>query len=111
MISRSNSARAPKIWKISLPPDVVVSMFSVVLKADPPVVEAGDRLDEVGEGTPQSVEAPYDQGIAGPDVVEGVVQPGALKAFSGLLVAVIWWVSESAVGMSGATMATLVNEE
>jgi hypothetical protein len=31
MISRSNSASAPKIWKISLPPLVVVSMFSVRL--------------------------------------------------------------------------------
>ena len=28
IISRSNSARAPKIWKTSFPPDVVVSMSS-----------------------------------------------------------------------------------
>ena len=31
MISRSNSASAPKIWKISFPPLVVVSMLSVRL--------------------------------------------------------------------------------
>jgi hypothetical protein len=31
MISRSNSASAPKIWKMSFPPLVVVSMFSVRL--------------------------------------------------------------------------------
>jgi hypothetical protein len=31
IISCSNSARAPKIWKMSLPPLVVVSMLSVML--------------------------------------------------------------------------------
>jgi hypothetical protein len=30
MISRSNSASAPKIWNISFPPDVVVSIASVI---------------------------------------------------------------------------------
>ena len=28
MMSRSNSARAPKTWSANLPPEVVVSMFS-----------------------------------------------------------------------------------
>jgi len=31
MMSRSNSANAPKIWKMSLPPEVVVSICSVRL--------------------------------------------------------------------------------
>src|SRR4051794_15117115 len=31
MMSRSNSASAPKMWKINFPPEVVVSMFSVRL--------------------------------------------------------------------------------
>jgi hypothetical protein len=31
-MSRSNSARAPKMWKISLPPGVVVSIFSCKLR-------------------------------------------------------------------------------
>jgi hypothetical protein len=30
MISRSNLARAPKMWKMSFPPDVVVSIASVI---------------------------------------------------------------------------------
>ena len=36
MMSRSNSARAPKMWNTSFPPLVVVSMFSLrLLKPTP----------------------------------------------------------------------------
>jgi hypothetical protein len=39
------------MWKMSFPPDVVVSIDSVIdLKPISAVVEAGDRFDEMGEG-------------------------------------------------------------
>jgi hypothetical protein len=48
-MSRSNSARAPKTWKISFPPEVVVSICSVSERKpiDPPLVERGHHLDEI----------------------------------------------------------------
>ena len=81
MISRSNSASAPKMWKISFPPDVVVSIeLGNRFEADMAVVEAGDRLDEVLEGSAKPIQAPDDQSVACPDVVEGFVQSGALRS-------------------------------
>jgi hypothetical protein len=47
------------------------------------VIQAGDGLDEVVEGTAEPVEPPDDQGVGLPDVVEGFVQPGALCLCSG----------------------------
>ena len=50
MMSRSNSARAPKMWKISFPPLVVVSICSVsAFEADIPVLQFCDPGDEVFE--------------------------------------------------------------
>ena len=73
--SRSNSARAPKTWKISLPPLVVVSICSVrLLKPTPPLVEPGHRLDEVPQRAPEPVEPPDDEDVALADIGEGLLQ-------------------------------------
>ena len=55
-----------------------VDILGDALEADVSVVQAGDGLDEMVEGTAEPVEPPDDQGVALPDVVEGFVQPGAL---------------------------------
>jgi hypothetical protein len=55
-----------------------VDVLGDALEADVSVVQAGDGLDEVVEGSSEPVEPPDDQGVACPDVVEGFVQPGAL---------------------------------
>ena len=55
-----------------------VDILGDALEAGVSVVQAGDGLDEVVEGSAEAVEPPDDQGVAVPDVVEGFVQPGAL---------------------------------
>ena len=50
IMSSLNSASAPKMWKISFPPEVVVSIVSVIdLKPMPRLLRRGYRLDEVLE--------------------------------------------------------------
>jgi hypothetical protein len=57
MSPRSNSARAPKTWKTSLP-----------------LAQIGHRLDQMLEGTPQAVEAPDDEGMSRSRVGQGFLQ-------------------------------------
>ncbi len=44
-------------------------------KADAPLLQPPDRLDEVPQGPTQPVEAPDDQSIAGPEEGEGLHEP------------------------------------
>ena len=72
------------MWKISFPPDVVVSIeLGDALEADLLFVEACDRLDEVLEGAAEPVQVPDNEGVALPDVVEGFVQTYPLCLCSG----------------------------
>ena len=60
-----------------------VDVLGDALEADVSVVQAGDGLDEVVEGSAEAVEPPNDQGVALPDVVDGFVEPYALCFRSG----------------------------
>jgi hypothetical protein len=79
MMSRSNSAKAPKIWKISFPPEVVVSIASVIdLKPifrllRPVIVSMRCLRDRPSLSRRQT------QGITRTDVVEGFVESRALR--------------------------------
>ena len=83
-MSRSNSASAPKMWKMSFPPDVVVSIASVIdlkpiCRLLRPVIVSMRCLRD----RPQPVETPDDQGVALPEVAQGFVEPCALCLGSG----------------------------
>ena len=58
MMSRSNSARAPKTWKISFPPLVFVSVDGLRQASEPhtALAQVGDRLDEVLEAAAETVD-------------------------------------------------------
>jgi hypothetical protein len=51
-----------------------IHRFGDRFEADPAVVEAGDRLDEVGEGPAQPIQTPDDQCVTWADVVESFVE-------------------------------------
>ncbi len=59
---RSNSARAPKMWKISLPPGCGrVDLFCQGFERHPSRFELGDRLDQVRQCAAESIESPHDE--------------------------------------------------
>ena len=60
-----------------------VDVLGDALEANVPVVQAGDRLDEMGEGAAEPVESPDNQSVAGADVVEGFVEAYALLLSAG----------------------------
>ena len=79
MMSRSNSARAPKTWKMSFPPLVVVSMASCKLWKPTPrsrrsVTVSMRCLSDRAE----PIELPDHERIAGPQVGQGLLQAGPL---------------------------------
>jgi hypothetical protein len=75
MMSRSNSARAPKMWKMSFPPGGGgVDLLGEAAKADLPVVEPRDPVDEVPEGAAKSIQSPDDQGIPCPQMGERLLE-------------------------------------
>jgi hypothetical protein len=82
MRSRSNSARAAKTWKTSLPPGVVVSIASCRLRNPMPrsARPVGDGVDQMPEGAAEAVELPHDQGVAGPELVQELSEGGAVGA-------------------------------
>jgi hypothetical protein len=81
MRSRSNSARAAKTWNTSLPPGVVVSIASCRLR-NPifAVGQAGDGVDQMPQGPAQSVELPDDQSVARVELVQDLIEGGAVGA-------------------------------
>src|SRR5215217_4181849 len=73
--SRSNSAKAAKTWKTSLPPGVVVSIASWRLRNPiPRSAQAGDGVDQVAQGAAEAVEFPDDQGVAGAQLVQELLK-------------------------------------
>jgi hypothetical protein len=81
MRSRSNSARAAKTWKTSLPAGVVVSIASWRLrKADATLGQAGDGVDRVAQGAAEPVQFPHDQGVAGAQLIEHLGEGGPVGA-------------------------------
>jgi hypothetical protein len=97
MSSRSNSARAPKTWKISLPPLLAVSMPSRALKADSAAGESVYGLDKMLQGTAEPIKFPHHQRVsvareidsfsqafsridsAAGDIAENLFAPGLLE--------------------------------
>ena len=77
MRDRSNSANAPKIEKMSLPPAVVVSMPSVRDLKPTLLGEVLDELDEVLQGSAQAVQPPHHDGVARTKLVQEAVELGA----------------------------------
>jgi hypothetical protein len=81
MRSRSNSAKAAKTWKTSLPPGVVVSIASSKLRnltpwsARPVIVSTRWRRER-----PRRSSLPDDQGVAGPELVEDLGEDGPVGA-------------------------------
>ena len=69
----SNSARAPKTWKINFPPLVVVSICSVRLLKPMPCLAAGDRLYKVG-AIARDDRAPHDESVPRADVAERLLE-------------------------------------
>src|SRR5215218_10659580 len=81
MRSRSNSARAAKTWKTSLPPGGGgVDGLLQAAEPDPAVGQAGDGVDQVPQGAAEAVELPDDQGVAGPKLVQDLLEGGAVVA-------------------------------
>ena len=79
MMSRLNSARAPKTWKDELAArGGGVDGLLQALEAHPAVAQAGDRLDEVLQRPPEAVELPDHELIAGPQIGQGPLQAGPL---------------------------------
>jgi hypothetical protein len=79
MRSRSNSARAAKTWKTSLPPGGI-DRFLEAAEPDPAVGQAGDGVDEMPQGAAEAVEFPDYQGVAGPQLVEHLLECRAVGA-------------------------------
>ena len=82
-----NSASAAKTWKTSLPPGVVVSTCSCRLRNPTPrSASAGDGVDQVAQGPAEPVEFPDDQGAAGAELVQDLLEQWAVGhgAASGL---------------------------
>jgi hypothetical protein len=78
--SRSNSARAAKTWKTSLPPGGGgVDCLLQVAEPDAPVGQAGDGVDQVAQGSAEPVEFPDDQGVAGAQLVEDLLEGGSVQ--------------------------------
>ena len=83
-MSRSNSASAPKIWKMSFPPDVVVSIDSVIdLKPIFRLLRSVIVPMRCLRDLPQPVKTPYDQGVAFPEVAHDLIKACALCLSSG----------------------------
>jgi hypothetical protein len=79
MRSRSNSAKAAKTWKTSLPPGGVDLLLETP-EPDPAVGQVGDGVDQVAEGAAEAVEFPDDQGVAGPQLVQDLFEGGPVGA-------------------------------
>jgi hypothetical protein len=86
--SRSNWPSAPNTWKMSRPPDVVVSMASVSeRKPTPPRFQCPYGFDQMRQRAPEPIEPPHDQGISFPHIGQGRRQAGpvGLRARNGVL--------------------------
>ena len=81
MRSRSNSARAAKTWKTSLPPGGGgVDGLLEAPEPDAALGEAGDGVDQMPQGAAEPVEFPDDQGDAGPQLVQYLLEDGPVGA-------------------------------
>lgn len=67
------------MWNCNIPPLVVVSIcLSQRAKADPPLAQLLDRLDQVLQPAAQAIEAPHDERVARAKVVNARVELGAV---------------------------------
>lgn len=78
--SRSNSARAPKMWKMNLLPDVVGSICSVGLRK-------ATHLDQLGERSPESIETQDDVEVRDDVVGSSLGADGHILFETGVMVA------------------------
>lgn len=69
------------MWKMSLPPDVVVSICSVRLRKAIPsfLLKLCHQGNQFGKRAAEAVEAPDDERVAGTEVVERRGKLGALR--------------------------------
>ena len=67
------------MWNVSLPPDEVVSMFSVRLR-HATSLERVDRLDEMLERAAEAVEFPDDEAVPCPEVFQRLSESKAVGA-------------------------------
>ncbi len=87
MRSRSNSARAPKTWKISRPPGVEVSIASVRLrKATFRSFKARTVSMRWPQGSAEPVQSPDDDGVPRTDLVQQCIEARASVELAGGLV-------------------------
>jgi hypothetical protein len=81
MRSRSNSARAAKTWRTSLPPGVVVvSIASWRLRTPAALSQAGDGVDQVPQRAAEAVQLPDHEGVARADLVQELGEGGPVGA-------------------------------
>src|SRR5215204_3210733 len=75
MRSRSNSARAAKTWKTSLPPGGGgVDRLLEAAEPDPAVGQSGDGVDQVPQGAAEAVQFPDVQGVAGAQLIDHLLE-------------------------------------
>ena len=55
-----------------------VDLLGERLKTDPTLVERADGFEKMGEGTAQPIQAPDDEHVTGPELLQGLVQTGSL---------------------------------
>jgi hypothetical protein len=79
MISRSNSASAPKTWNCIRPPGVGgVDLLGQRAEPDLAVVQLFDELDEMFEPAAEPVQSPDHERVAGGEELEAGVELGAV---------------------------------
>ena len=82
MRSRSNSAKAANTWKeheLAARGGGVDRLLEAA-EPDAAVGQAGDGVDQVPEGAAEAVEFPDDQGVAGAELVQELLEDGAVGA-------------------------------
>jgi len=85
--SRSNSARAPKIWKMSLPVGLVAKdRLLERAEAYLPLAERLALCDQILETAAEAVESPDDQDVSGPRVAQGFLQARTFTLRAGELI-------------------------
>ena len=79
--SRSNSARAAKTWKTSLPPGGgSVDRLLETPEPNPALGEPSDGVDQVAQGATEAVQFPDDQGVARPQLIQDLLEGRAVGA-------------------------------
>lgn len=82
-MARSNSATAPKTWKIIRPPGVVVSRPRWGVEFDAAVLEVAGDGEQAWERSAEAVEPPHHEHVTAAGVVEQHGQLGVVVASTG----------------------------